>query len=273
MTIHIGCQTYTWQMSYDKYAGKLSQLLDVIQKAGYAGVEAEVCMLGSYYDDPGRLAGDLDKRALKLAALTLALPWTQAEETEEERKEADRLIAYLRHFPGAKLILVQLPGGREGNLPERQRNAMRIINEVGRRASEQGLVCAHHPNSPAHSLFRTQGDYDVMFSCMDERYVGYAPDSGHIANGGMDALTLLRQTRSLIRHVHFKDISASGQWAAMGNGVIDHPAIVDMLRQTHYEGWIMVEEESEQAKADPDAAALHNGAYMRRFQAMEDESK
>ncbi|MBW7455065.1 sugar phosphate isomerase/epimerase, partial [Paenibacillus sepulcri] len=201
-------------------------------------------------------------RGLKLAALTLALPWLHPEETEEEAAEAERLLDYLDHFPQAKLILVQLPGSDRSNLDERRHNALQCINAVAKRASGRGIICAFHPNSPPGSVFLTEADYAVMFAGLDTRYVGYCPDSGHIANGGMEVLDIFRAHASLIRHVHFKDISLGRQWRAMGEGVIDHPGITAFLRESGYDGWIMVEEESEQAEADPDRAAVQNGRYM-----------
>ena len=52
-------------------------------------------------------------------------------------------------------------------------------------------------------------------------YAGFVPDTGHIAKGGMDVLSIFGTYKSLIKHVHFKDISAGAEWTAMGRGVID----------------------------------------------------
>jgi inosose dehydratase len=262
MAIKFGCQTYTWQMSYEKYSDSLVEILDSIQAAGFSGVEAEVCMLGGFYDDHGLLKEALLARGLELAALTLALPWLNPEETEEEKAEADRLIAYLGHFPEARLILVQHPGTDRSNLAQRQNHTLNCVNAVAKRANAQGMICAYHPNSPSGSVFRTAEDYAVMFAGLDERYVGYCPDSGHIANGDMDAPALFREKGSLIRHVHFKDISADKQWRTMGEGVLDHPGIVEYLQEIGYDGWIMVEEESEMAEKEPDRATMLNGKYV-----------
>ena len=264
MTIHFGCQTYTWQMSYEKYKNKLTHILDVIKQANFQGVEAEVCMLGSFYDDPALLSEELQKRNLQLAALTLALPWQNSQETVEEKLETERLLHYLHHFPEALLILVQLPGQDRLNLFERQKNGLKCVNDVARRAHELGIVSAFHPNSPTGSVFRSAEDYDVMFEGLDTRYVGYCPDSGHIANGEMDVLELFKKSRSMIKHVHFKDISQEKEWRTMGEGVIDHKSIVNYLIPSDYNGWIMVEEESKWSESEPDAATKKNGEYIQR---------
>ena len=88
---------------------------------------------------------------------------------------------------------------------------------------------------------------------------------GHIVNGGMDALALLKEGRSRICHVHFKDRAADGTWAVMGKGDIDYPAIVRYLEESGYGGWIMVEDESPKADQDSDGVVLWDGTYMKQF--------
>ncbi|MFD0672690.1 sugar phosphate isomerase/epimerase family protein [Cohnella sp. GCM10027633] len=260
--IRFGCQTYTWQISYDQYRDRLNAILDVVAASGFTGVEAEVCMLGPYAGDPLKLKEALNLRGLSLAALTLALPWRGERESDDEQEEADGLLAYLSHFPGTLLILVQLPWHDRNEVLERQRNLLGIINAVAARAASAGIVCAYHPNSPAGSVFRTEEDYKVLFAGLDRRVIGYAPDSGHIANGGMDPVEVFREQRELIRHVHFKDWSGAGGWHPMGKGEIDHPGLVRFLRDSDYEGWIMVEEESAQAESDPNGVTRWNGDYI-----------
>ncbi|GGG60666.1 sugar phosphate isomerase/epimerase family protein [Paenibacillus radicis (ex Gao et al. 2016)] len=264
MAMKFGFQTYTWQMSYEKHRDKLEHILDIVQQAGGAGVEPEVCMLGPYNDDPQALVNALEERGLKLGALCLALDWREAGETVEEKAEADRIIRFLKHFPGTLLTLVQLPGKDRSELALRQRNALLSINAVARRAYEAGIECAYHPNSPSGSIFRIEEDYRVLLDGIDSRYCGYAPDTGHIVKGGMDAETIFRTYRPLIRHVHFKDMNlVSGQWSALGQGSIDHKAIVRYLQETGYDGWVMVEEESQEAELQPDRVTLQNGIYVR----------
>lgn len=264
MAISIGFQTYTWQMSYEKYRDQLDQILAAVKEAGGTGIEPEVCMLGRYTDAPVALREALDGQGLRLGALCLALAWQHSEETAEERAEADRVIAYLKHFPNTVLTLVQLPGKDRSDLARRQANALVNINAVARRASEQGIACAYHPNSPSGSLFRVEEDYKVLLNGMDTRYCGYAPDTGHIAKGGMDVEAIFRTYRTMIKHVHFKDMSVSdSSWTALGQGSIDHVGIMRYLNETGYDGWVMVEEESKGAEADPDGVTLQNGIYIR----------
>lgn len=260
--IRFGCQFYTWQMSGGKYVGRLPHILSVVQHARFSGIEPETCMLGSYNDDPVALKDALAEHGLALGALVLVCEWQAMLETPEERREAERVLGYLRHFPGTHLVLCQMPGADRANLRERQQNAIGCVNAVGRRASLQGISCSFHPNSPPASLFRTEEDYRILLDGLDGEVVGFCPDSGHIARGGMDVLSIFRTYRPLIRHVHFKDMNVTGEWAAMGQGGINFPSIVTFLRDTEFDGWVMIEEESVAAEADPDGATQANGKYV-----------
>jgi inosose dehydratase len=261
-TIKMGCQTYTWQMSYEKYSNQLDHILDVVKSAGFAGIEPEVCMLGPYADRPEELAAGLKHRGLELGALCLVCDWRGPEESAQERQEADRAMDYLKRFPGTLLALCQMPGRDRFDLARRQRNGIACCNAIGRRTAEAGIAAAFHPNSPAGSIFRVEEDYKVLLDGLDGRFVGFAPDAGHIAKAGMDVLEIFRRYRSAIRHVHFKDMSADWKWAEMGQGVIDFPGIIADLRAGGYTGWIMVEDESPRAELFPDEVTIDNGRYV-----------
>ena len=262
--IRFGCQAYTWQMSGEKYKGRIPHILDVVARAGMTGLEAETCMLGDYYDDAGRMTGELSRCGVSLAGLCLVESWLNPGETEEERADADRLMDYLARFPGAMLFFGQRSGANRNNLEERQRNAIACMHEVARRAADVGLECACHPSSPPGSVFRTREDYGILLDGLDEKLIGFVPDAGHMTKGGMDAVEIFTTYRPLIRHVHFKDISEDGRWVEMGRGVIDFPAIVSNLADTGYDGWIMVEDESERAEITPDTVVIEDGHYIRQ---------
>jgi sugar phosphate isomerase/epimerase len=49
----------------------------------------------------------------------------------------------------------------------------------------------------------------------------------------------------------------------LGTGRCDVPAILAFLIETDYAGWIMLEEESASARADPATAVRRNRAWLR----------
>lgn len=261
--IHFGCQTYSWQMSYDKYAGKLPEIMTVMKESGFAGIEAEVCMMGNYFDDWAAFDELLHRYDMKYAALALPLNWRGKKETDEEYALAQKSIEFLKHFPGTLLLLCHLPGEDRENLAERQKNQISCITAIAKRATDVGIVTAFHPNSSFGSAFRTREDYTLLLDSIAGTELGYCPDAGHIAHGGMDPVEIVRAYMPLVKHVHFKDMNPQGVWESMGRGCIDFPQIVRDLQQADYKGWIMVEEESAAAQVDPNIVTRENGTYFK----------
>lgn len=260
--IQIGCQTYTWQMSGEKYLDQLPHIMGIAVRAGFAGFEPETQFLGDLYD-PVKMAEELEAKGIQLAAVCLVEDWLHPRETEPERANADRVMAFLKHFPDTVLCTCQMPGSDRENLRERQRNLLSCVNELSRRAADQGIPCAYHPNSPAGSSYRTAEDYKILLNGLDAKVTGWAPDVGHIAKGGMDPLQKMKEYRPLIKHVHYKDMFENGVWAQMGEGSIDFEAITIYLRDSGYQGWIIVEDECERAERDPDTVTLEDGVYIK----------
>ena len=104
-----------------------------------------------------------------------------------------------------------------------------------------------------------------MFDLLYQADLWFAPDIGHIVHAGMDAVEIVRECRPLIHYMHFKDLDGNGNWVSMGEGIVDFPRIVLDLEDSGYQGWVVVEEESQAAVHDPDRVTLGNGAYVRAY--------
>jgi inosose dehydratase len=260
--MRFGFEAYPWQMSSDTYIGRIDHIVNLVSECEGEGIEPEVCMLGDYAEDPAKLKELLDSRGIRLAAICYVEDWLHEGEADDEAARATRLIDYISRFPGSLLQLCPRSGKDRANLEQRQKNAIRCINDVARRAADMGVVCAVHPNSPRGSVFRTQDDYEILLCGLDSSVVGFVPDTGNIVSGGMDPLDTMRTYRPLVRHMHFKDMSASGECVGLGNGILDFPAIVSYLADTGYQGWVIVDDVSALANSDPDEAARRNAVYV-----------
>ncbi len=260
--LKFACQTYSWELSLDRYRGQVDHMVGVAAAAGFRGFEPETVMLGDGWTARS-LDDTLSNRRMKLAALVLVCPWRNVEETESERVEADAVIEAVAHHPEAKIVLVNAPGANRDKLVERQRNAVACMRAVSVRAAERGVRCTVHPNSPQGSVFRTAADYATLAELLDGTELGFTPDIGHIAAGGMDPLTVVRQWRSRVDHLHVKDVAPDGSWAATGQGIVDIPGVLHYLADTDFDGWVTFEDESPSAESDPDDATAKNGEYVR----------
>lgn len=262
LPFRFGSEVYTWFMSGNgtTHQGRLGHMIEIIAQAGFTGIQPIFTWMGDLVD-ADRLAAKLQEQGIELAALALALDWNGVKESENERIIADNAISLLERFPGAVLNTVQIPTGRH-QLEERRRSLVNIVNTVSKRASDKGVPCSFHPNSPHTSIIRTEEDYRVVLESLDTSVTGWTPDVGHIINGGMDPLAKMKEYASLINHVHYKDWNGEPEFALMGKGKVDLLSITQWLKDIKYNGWIICEDEGMEALEDPDFVTLHDGRWI-----------
>ena len=97
--IKIGCQTYPWKMNQKRFAGDVPHMVKTAAHAGFQGLEAEIGMLGGYFEKPEMTRGILEKHGIQLAALVLHQPWEGEAESKEEEELTRKAISFLKFFP------------------------------------------------------------------------------------------------------------------------------------------------------------------------------
>ena len=143
--IRIGCETYTWAMSGDTYKNKLEHILGVMSKSGFKSIEPDTGFMNGF-TDPHVFKEALERNNIELSVLCHVEDWLNPKETDEEKRNADQWIEFMKHFPEAILLLVQMPGQDREHLHERQQNLLTCVNEIATRAAGEGIVCSYHPN-------------------------------------------------------------------------------------------------------------------------------
>lgn len=262
LPFRFGSEVYTWFMSNNgkTHEGRLGHMIEVIAKSGFTGIQPIFTWMGELVD-PAKLKDKLDEQGIQLAALALALDWNGTEESDREREIADHAISVAKQFPGAMINTVQIPTGRH-DLAERQQRLVNIVNTVSKRAYDQGVPCSFHPNSPHTSIIRTAEDYKVVLESLDVSVTGWTPDVGHIINGDMDPLQKMKEYQALINHVHYKDWDGAPEFTLMGKGNVDLMGVTQWLKDIHYKGWIICEDEGAEALDDPDFVTMHDGKWI-----------
>lgn len=262
--LRLGCQTFTWEMLGAGWTGGPDELVAAIAAGGYAGLEITDNMIGDYAGRPADFARRLQAAGLVLAGFAIA---SESGFTEPGRLAADLetvrgWLDFLGHFPGAVLSMgsatVVSPGARAAKFAA----AADVYNHAAALGRAAGVTVAVHPSSHQGTLLRDRADYGALFARL-EPGVGWVPDTGHILRGGMAILDTLAAHRARIRYLHLKDVDAAGDWAMLGEGVCDIPAVVAAVRGAPgFTGWIVAEEESAAAAADPAAAVRRNFATL-----------
>jgi len=264
MAIEFGCQGSTWVLDYDVEADIMDQIKDDVKNGGFTGLDMQISLLGRYKNAPKKFKEELDKRGLKLAALTIPHAFEGGTASLEERELENHYFEYLKHFPGAIMNVPSRVGKNRDNLLQRQKEIINGANDLGKRALEgHGIITSLHPISYVTSYWRFKEDYEVLFDGLDPRYMGYTPDAGHIEFGGMEAADIIKEALPLVKHVHFKDASKNNVWEKMGEGDIDFVKCVNVLKDGGYDGWIILEEETGEAQ-DTSEVIVELGDYVKK---------
>lgn len=254
------CQTFTWEMLGDGWAGGPDDLIEAIATAGYAGIEITDTMIGRYADQPEAFARRLDAAGLTLAAFAYGSPggFSEADQAEADYEACRKWSDFVARFPGAVLSMGSATAMSDGARADKIALAADIYNRSAEIAGAAGVPLALHPSSHENTLLYDKADYDRIFGLLDKD-IGWVPDTGHILRAKQDIGLTLGDFSDRIRYLHLKDVDADGNWAMLGEGICDLTAVLATVEKApRFNGWVVVEEESEEAGKDPAAAVRRN---------------
>lgn len=270
-----------------------AQVLDEIRDTGYAGTE--LGDWGFMPTTPARLGAEIKARGLELVGAFVPVAFANAAAHDAGAATAIRTASLMRDagFPNAFIVL----SDDNASVEARERHAGRIRPEHGlsdaawmRFASgvdaianavttETGLRAVFHPHCGGY--VETPEEIDRLMELTDQARVGLVLDTGHIVYGGGDPLRVLHAHRDRVWHVHFKDCDMAvaersrqrglGYLAAvraqlfceLGKGVVDFASIADVLRDSAYSGWIVVEQDVFPGYGSPKDSAARSRAFLR----------
>lgn len=275
MSVRIGINPITWTNDDVPELGgdtPLETCLAETRLAGYAGTE----LGGKFPREAAVLRPILDRHGLALVS-----GWYDGRCAEREvAAELDAIgphLRLLREMGCTHVVYADTSRGRHGAIwgpiSERPRLAPEEWPAYGRRLTELaegmadvGVAMAFHH----HMGTIVESDAEVgLLMRHTGAAVGLLYDTGHSAFAGGDPLALVRAHIGRIVHVHCKDVrrpvlekaraaDASFMGAVMdgiftvpGDGAIDYPAILAVLAEAGYSGWLVVEAEQDPGKAHP----------------------
>ncbi|MCW5232906.1 myo-inosose-2 dehydratase [Verminephrobacter eiseniae] len=155
-----------------------------------------------------------------------------------------------------------------------QRYAERLNAFGAQLLARYGIRLAYHHHMGAY--VQAPADIDQLMALTDPASVFLLFDTGHAWFGGAaDPVALLRKHAARVVHVHCKDVrpqiidqARNGGWSFLdsvingaftvpGDGAIDNRAILRVLKDVGYQGWLVVE-------AEQDPAVAPSYAYARK---------
>lgn len=229
---------------------------------------------------------DVLKKALELRGLQICNQWNSYELTtkslEENIKKFTSLLDFLETM-GAKVI----GGGEVGNscqgqmtvpvfegkgmlnTDEEWKSFTTGLNELGKIARARGMKLAFHHHMG--TCIQTIAETDRLMAETDPENVYLNYDCGHFYFAGEDPVEALKKYIGRTAHIHLKDIRPNilqrvhdeklsfltavkqGVFTVPGDneGCIDFPSLFEVIKESDYQGWIVLEAEQDPAVANP----------------------
>ena len=146
------------------------------------------------------------------------------------------------------------------------------MTQFARYTLDRGVRLAYHHHMGAY--VETPDDVDRLIENTGDE-VGLLVDSGHMTFAGGDAVAMLKKHVARVCHVHCKDVRPNvirlarnrdwsfleavinGAFTVPGDGAVDFPSLIGILRRNAYRGWLVVE-----AEQDPVVAPAYRYADM-----------
>lgn len=290
MNVQFGCAPINWTNDdLPSLGGELTyqQCLSEMALAGYKGSEGGC----KYPKDFDTLKKALDLRDLVICNMWFSSFFTTFE--NEKTYEAFEKHMDFTYALGARVVGVGECGvtvhGQEGtplfpNAPvlsdEQMKNLAEGLNELGRRANAKGMKVCFHPH--VGTGIQTMEEIDKLMDMTDPNLVYLLFDTGHSTTGGNDAVEIIKKYIDRVGHIHVKDVRRkvfeqvkaenhsflwgvkNGMFTVPGDGdCVDWDGVFDVIKNSDYEGWIVVEAEQDPAKADPLEYAQKARKFMR----------
>ena len=252
----------------------------------------EVGLAATEFGPDGFLPADPAAMAEVLAARHLTAvggftPVVLHEPSHDPAAEIDRLLDGY-DASGAGVLVLSAATGQDGydTRPELDEAGWRVLlgnlDRLTALAAKRGVQAVLHP----HVGTMVERGEEVQ-RVLAGSGISLCLDTGHLLIGGTDPADLTRQAPDRIAHTHFKDVDdtiaaqvrsgrltyteavSRGMYRPLGRGDVDFAAIVGYLRDRHYDGWYVLEQDTILTEAPrgegPVADVRQSAAHLREL--------
>lgn len=245
------------------------------REVGYRYVESFVHYFVSYLDKPEELQRKVEEIGVRFETISNGGPMEMHFEDPAKHevilKEHLDLVRFIQKLGCDHLKINTGPRRLEGTTDEDLRQMAKVLNELGKRITDEGLKFGVH----AHmwTQLENRREIDRLMGTTDPRHVWFILDTGHITMAGINPVELTRQLGHRIIEFHMKDTAPENRGGAkqrierndpmknpvffeLGKGGVDFPAIKAHLDKIGWQGWLTVELDSSPYRPPKESAQI-----------------
>jgi inosose dehydratase len=265
-------------------------VLAAIETAGYEGTElGPPGYLGGLHNLRSRLEG----HALELVGGYIPIRFSEPEHWDVDLAEMSGTLDLFAAGGGSpKPVLADAGSAARIRFPGRAASDRSIgLDDAGWRRLADGVTRAaelarsrgFEPTFHHHTATYVEAPWEIE-RVLELTDVGLLLDTGHLALGGGDPTTALRDWGERINHLHVKDVRSDvlagviadgadmpeawrrGVFCELGTGDVDLDGFLSELERSRYAGWLVVEQDmvpqSPEDATEAAAAQVRNRAWL-----------
>lgn len=219
------------------------------------------------WDERGKLAPLIEQyRTPFLSAYTAVDVLNQANRKAEIARLTQQCQT-VKKYHGRYIVLQVNPiHPATYNFKDHRADIVSGLNDYAAVITDMGLQTGLHQHTGTAVESRDEV-YAVMDAVNTEK-LKFAPDVGQLQKGGADAAQVVKDFLPLVTHMHLKDYKGwqyYGGYCPLGMGVVDIPAILDMMETRGLQTGIMVElDPSKDGPMSPLETAKTSKAYLEK---------
>jgi inosose dehydratase len=238
-TIQLGAQTNAWAIDPNNPESFFA-VLNQIKQVGYSGFETGFFNLIHQFESPKSTADRIAATGLVFFGIHIAIPFDKTDPTTHlPPSSLYERVAYGGRALGAQRLLFS---GAPATSREEVDRKIEALNTAGRFARSVGLGFAYHNH---WWEFQSKVDeIEALYTRTDPSAVSFLLDAGHAYRGGADVPGFLRKHSTRIVALHLRDYK-DGHLVPLGEGTFPLAEVAATLRQLHWKGWAINEEERE----------------------------
>jgi sugar phosphate isomerase/epimerase len=247
-------------------SARFTDMLDVIKDTGFDGFRLTGWpqSLDRYGMQAPVLEKELSRRNLRVATMSWGGQASEPAEHPKLEASAHEACKFLKHF-GSDVLTVFSP--RRPNkvlVREHMRIACEFWNRLGDLCAAYGIRAGQHNHSQGQ-LVESEDEVELMLKLTDPKRFHWSPDTIHLYLGGCDITALFEKYAHRLLSMDLVDakyvfatkdlvlangnVEKAGTQGATfmlcnqdyGDGEVDLPAILRILRRTRFKGWITID--------------------------------